>query len=114
MAHLPFMLERREDVRPPQKLEVSFGRVAADLLQQGLETNHTRRCLTPQGVVLQTGSACVCFMIAGGAALHVPEPHSAGPGWNLRPRTLDGVENGSLYLRAYACVDGSARPIEVI
>src|SRR4051794_15736866 len=63
------MLERREDVRPAQKLEVSFRGVAADFFQQGLEANHARRCLTPQGWC-GPGSSCVRLMIAGATAVH--------------------------------------------
>ena len=45
MAHLALVLERGEDVRPPQELEVGLGTVAPDFLQEGLESNHERRCL---------------------------------------------------------------------
>jgi hypothetical protein len=68
MTNLAFVLERGEDVRPPQKLEVGFRRIAADFLQEGLEANHARRCLSPQGGVL-TGNVPVLFMIAGAVAL---------------------------------------------
>ena len=39
MAHLPLVLERREDVCPPQQLEVRLGTVAPHFLEQRLETN---------------------------------------------------------------------------
>ena len=48
MADLPLVFERREDVRPPQQLEVGLGAVAPHFLQQRLESNHGRRCLTLQ------------------------------------------------------------------
>ena len=48
MADLPLVLERREDVRPPQQLEVGLRAVAPHFLEQRLESNHERRCLTLQ------------------------------------------------------------------
>ena len=51
MAHLPLVLERREDVGPPQQLEVGLGAVAPHFLEERLESNHESRCLT-----LQTGT----------------------------------------------------------
>ena len=40
MAHLSLVLEGREDVRPPQQLEVGIRAVAPDFLDQILEANH--------------------------------------------------------------------------
>ena len=46
MAHLSLVLERREDVGPPQQLEVGVRAVGPDLLEQILEANHGNRCLS--------------------------------------------------------------------
>ena len=46
MANLAFVFERGEDIRPPQQLEVGLRAVASDFLQQRLETNHGKWCLT--------------------------------------------------------------------
>ena len=40
MADLPLVLERREDVGPPQQLEVGLGTVAPHLFEERLESNH--------------------------------------------------------------------------
>ena len=59
MAHLALVLERGEHVRPPQQLEVGFRAVAPDFLEEGLESNHERRCLTLQGVASETHVVCL-------------------------------------------------------
>ena len=46
MAHLSLVLEGREDVGPPEQLEIGVRVVAPDLLEQILEANHEKRCLT--------------------------------------------------------------------
>ena len=46
MADLPLVLEGREDVRPPEQLDIGLGVVAPDLLDEVLEPDHGRRCLT--------------------------------------------------------------------
>ena len=40
VAHLSLVLHRREDVGPPQQLDVGFRCVTANLLDQILEANH--------------------------------------------------------------------------
>ena len=45
MAHLPLVLEGREDIGPPQQLEVRLRAVGSDFLEEGLEPNHWVRCL---------------------------------------------------------------------
>ena len=46
MADLSLVLEGREDVGPPQQLEVGVGAVGPDLFDEVLEPNHDERCLT--------------------------------------------------------------------
>ena len=46
MAHLSAVLERREDVRAAQELDVSVRAVRPDFFQQVLEANHGNRCLS--------------------------------------------------------------------
>ena len=46
MADLALVLEGREDVGPPEQLEVGVRAVAPDFFEQGLEANHEGRCLT--------------------------------------------------------------------
>ena len=45
VADLSLVLERREDVRPAQQLEVRLRAVAPHLLEERFETNHQGRCL---------------------------------------------------------------------
>ena len=40
MAHLALVLERREDIGPPEQLQVRFRAVAPDFLEERLESNH--------------------------------------------------------------------------
>ena len=40
MADLPLVLEGREDVRPPEQLDIGLGVVAPDLLDEVLEPDH--------------------------------------------------------------------------
>ena len=47
MADLPLVLERREDIGPPQQLEVRVRAVGPNFLEQRLESNHESRCLIP-------------------------------------------------------------------
>ena len=46
MADLSPMLERGEDVRAPEQLDVGVRAVRPDLFEQILESNHGNRCLT--------------------------------------------------------------------
>ena len=47
MPHLSLVLERGEDVRPAQQLEIGIRAVGANLLEEILEANHGTRCLNP-------------------------------------------------------------------
>ena len=49
VADLSLVLQGREDVGPPEQLEVGIGTVGPDLFQQVLEANHLFRCLTNRG-----------------------------------------------------------------
>ena len=46
MADLSLVLAGREDVGPPQQLQVGVGVVVPDPVEQILEANHRERCLT--------------------------------------------------------------------
>ena len=46
MAHLSPVLERREDVGPPEQLDVGVRAVGPDFFEEILEANHGIRCLT--------------------------------------------------------------------
>ena len=48
MADLSLVLEGREDVRPPQQLDVGVGIVCPDLFDEVLEPDHDWRCLTSE------------------------------------------------------------------
>ena len=78
MADLPLVLEGREDVRPPQQLNVGLGIGVPDLVDEVLEPNHNRRCLTSRA------SCC-----------------AGQPGRSPRPKraavVVDGLFFGSLY-----------------
>ena len=45
VAHLSLVLERREDVGPPQQLDVRVRVVVPDLFQEVFETDHDEWCL---------------------------------------------------------------------
>ena len=45
VADLPLVLERREDVRAAEQLDVGVGAIRPDFLQKILEANHEFRCL---------------------------------------------------------------------
>ena len=45
VAHLSPVLERREDVGPPEQLDVGVRAVGPDLFEEILEANHENRCL---------------------------------------------------------------------
>ena len=49
VAHLSLVLEGREDVGPPQQLDVGVRVVGPDLFDEVLEPDHDRRCLTDRG-----------------------------------------------------------------
>ena len=51
VAHLPAVLEGREDVGPPEQLDVGVRIVFPDFFQQVLETDHGGRCLMTRGGV---------------------------------------------------------------
>ncbi len=46
MADLSLVLEGREDVGPPEQLDVGVRAVGPDLFEEVLEANHESRCLT--------------------------------------------------------------------
>ena len=46
-AHLAPVLEGREDVGPPEQLDVGVRAVGPDFFEEILEANHRIRCLTP-------------------------------------------------------------------
>ena len=46
MAHLSLVLQGREDVRPPEQLEVGVRAVAPDLLERDPRSESWGRCLT--------------------------------------------------------------------
>jgi hypothetical protein len=48
MTHLAPVLEGREDIGPPEQLDVGIRAVSPDLFQKILETNHENRCLICQ------------------------------------------------------------------
>ena len=55
MADLSLVLEGREDVRPPQQLDVGLGVGRPDLFDEVLEPDHDLRCLTEsRGVPVPT------------------------------------------------------------
>ena len=51
MADLSLVLEGREDVRPPEQLDIGLGVVAPDLFDEVLEPDHGWRCLTSEARV---------------------------------------------------------------
>ena len=48
VADLAFVFEGREDVRPPEQLDIGLGVVAPDLFHEVLEPDHGWRCLTSE------------------------------------------------------------------
>ncbi len=101
MADLSLVLERREDVRPPEQLEVGIRAVAPHFLEERLESNHENRCLTSR-----TGGSSR----AVSAALGPRWVHEVCHGANFHDsRTLDCPENRSLYWRACGARGGPMR-----
>ena len=62
LAHLALVREGREDVGPPEQLDVGVRHVASDLVDQVFESNHGDRCLRARrarplpGFIIGTGS----------------------------------------------------------
>jgi hypothetical protein len=61
MADLTFVLERGEDVGPPQQLQIRLRAVTSNFLEQGLESNHEMRCLSSQGLSCDPSGALGWF-----------------------------------------------------
>src|SRR5215204_6189897 len=117
MAHLTLVFERREDVRPPEELEVRFRAVTPDFLQERLESNHERWCLTiptrvyPRrvtGGIFMIAAFALCATAAkairapryGGQGIRAPRcgGHAVrGSRCGSKAESLDWPENGSLY-----------------
>ena len=87
VAHLPPVLESREDVGTAQQLDVGFRSIRADLFEEILEANHGNWCLT-------TCRTVTSFMIGTG--------QSGGQGQvSGRAARLDLPFLGSLYWRGF-------------
>src|SRR5512138_3251070 len=46
MAYLALVLQGGEHIRPSEQLQIGFWTVAPNLLEERLESNHEKRCLT--------------------------------------------------------------------
>ena len=58
VADLSLVLEGREDVGPPEQLDVGVGAVAPDFFDEVLEPNHGWRCLTSErGEISRTAAS---------------------------------------------------------
>src|SRR5688572_17684107 len=104
MAHLSPVLKGREDVGPPEQLNVGVRAVRPHFFEQVLETNHKNRCLTFSGEPVAKGyrkppsGVARCLDLSFFASLYWPgfghgnSPHLVGT-FQMK---IHGNEGGSM------------------